>query len=209
MKRIFLTILCVSLVVLSVTGRASALTYNTTGDVTGDAFSGYYLFTVTDPQNDNLWNWDETEREAFIGAINDSIFELEGITNYISELEFYGKYDFDEGEFDDKGVEFDVSPEEGGSYGSWATLDGTLIDFYAVKGATEFAVYWLGVEGASSGLWSTEHLSNPGGNPDISHLSLWNPTSGTPQTPIPEPSTVFLLGLGLLGIVGVGRKFKK
>lgn len=31
----------------------------------------------------------------------------------------------------------------------------------------------------------------------------------TPPNPIPEPATVFLLGLGLLGVLGLGRKLKK
>ena len=30
-----------------------------------------------------------------------------------------------------------------------------------------------------------------------------------PDTPIPEPSTVLLLGVGLLGVIGLGRKIKK
>lgn len=216
MRRIFLTILCVSLVVLGVAGSASAFTYDIrSNEFTGEDFSGYYLFTVTDPQNDNIWvenAWSQADIDLFIEAINTRIFLIAGIEDYISELEFYGKYDFDEGKFEEKGEEFKVTFSEGtsqeGYYGSWSTLNGPNIEFYTVKASTEFAVYWMGQDGASSGLWSTEHLLNNGGNiPTISHLSLWNPSTETP--PIPEPSTVFLLGLGLLGILGLGRKLKK
>jgi hypothetical protein len=30
-----------------------------------------------------------------------------------------------------------------------------------------------------------------------------------PIDPVPEPSTIWLLGLGLVGLVAIGRKFKK
>ena len=36
--------------------------------------------------------------------------------------------------------------------------------------------------------------------------SLW---AGDGTTPVPEPTTILLLGLGLVGLAGVGRKFKK
>ena len=50
----------------------------------------------------------------------------------------------------------------------------------------ELSGFWLGVNGA------------------ISHISIY----GT-HCSVPEPFTMLLLGLGLVGLAGVGRKFKK
>lgn len=210
MKRMLLSVVCVGLVVLGVSASASAFSYEIR---TGNSrnYSGDYLFTVLDPINDNIDNvekWNEEDLGEFIDTINDRIFALEGITDYITELEFYGKYESEGFTGEEFNVDF-TGDTFGESYtGSWKTLDGTNIEFYTVKAATEFAVYWMGQGGASAGSWSTEHLSTGQTIPTISHLSLWNP-SDPGMNPIPEPSTVFLLGLGLFGVLGLGRKFKK
>ncbi|WP_367361272.1 PEP-CTERM sorting domain-containing protein [Syntrophus sp. (in: bacteria)] len=61
----------------------------------------------------------------------------------------------------------------------------------------EAALGWDGTETIEvNGFWT--------GKGAISHLSLL----GT-STAVPEPTTMLLLGLGLVGLAGVGRKFKK
>ncbi len=198
MKKLFLATLCVGFVVVSFSGSALALSYYTSaGD--GDAatmYTGEYMFTVTDPGNDNIWTWANNDVDDLIGEMN-----LWFGSDYVTGLELYNKVPDNE----TPGNEVDF---EGGNakVGTWATADGTSVEFYTVKAAKEWALYWID-GGASSGDWSTEHVATRKGNiPTISHLSLWNPSS---NTVVPEPSTVFLLGIGLLGVLGLGRKIKK
>jgi hypothetical protein len=57
---------------------------------------------------------------------------------------------------------------------------------------------WDGKEAlVLSGFWPA--------NGSISHISLY----GSPETQVPEPTTILLLGLGLIGVAGFRRKFKK
>jgi len=85
--------------------------------------------------------------------------------------------------------------------GTWSLTNAYGFGFYAVKGGPEFALYFVD-PAQSSGNWTTRHLLNKGGNiPAISHFS------GAPtQMPVPEPTTLLLLGAGLLGIGFVGRR---
>jgi hypothetical protein len=101
---------------------------------------------------------------------------------------------------------------DGNKSGTWATFQSAappsgvaLVDYYIVKGANEFAIYRVD-EPAAQGTWNVENLRTPNGknNPEISHFSGYDP----PQ-PVPEPTTMLLLGLGLMGLAGVRRKFKK
>lgn len=76
----------------------------------------------------------------------------------------------------------------------------TVLNFYVVKGAKEFALYWIN-PAMSAGTWNVENLLTKSGNiPTISHFS------GYVATSVPEPSTMLLLGCGLIGLAAFGRR---
>jgi len=107
-------------------------------------------------------------------------------------------------------------PSSDGNSGTWATVpplgpDGT-ISYYVVKAGDYFAMYEVD-PAAATGSWSTYdiwsiggpgtggHPPNGGGGLEISHFTGYN--SGTP---VSEPATMFLLGLGLVGLAVAGRR---
>jgi len=62
-----------------------------------------------------------------------------------------------------------------------------------------FALYYP--EGATSGSWNTSIRGNKG----LSHISFWTSS----QTPVPEPTTMLLMGTGLAGLAGTTLRRKK
>ena len=79
------------------------------------------------------------------------------------------------------------------------------INFYSVKGGTEFALYYVNPQ-QSAGTWTTAHVENNGGNqPDISHFSVVR-TSGLETSETPEPATLLLFGFSLIWLAGMVRK---
>lgn len=88
------------------------------------------------------------------------------------------------------------------------------IEFYAVKAGNDFAMYYQ-MGGETNGSWSTYDLwdyfrtveGSSRASLEISHFTGYNGSS----VPVPEPATMLLLGTGLVGLAGVGRKkfFKK
>lgn len=126
------------------------------------------------------------------------------------DLDFYAKYDWDERKKEGPGElslsESSFNRRNGPIRGKWSTDD--VINLYSVKAGRGFALYWLD-SAENSGSWSTGRVRRKG----LSHISTWviNGQPGLPPSvsEVPEPSTVFLLGIGIIGIVGLGRKLKK
>ena len=81
-------------------------------------------------------------------------------------------------------------------------------DYLIVKSGNLSELFHL--DGADSWIWKAPVQMLPNGREQtkaISHYISFN--SSNPPTPVPEPSTLFLLGTALVGLIGVSRnKFK-
>lgn len=163
----------------------------------GLSWSGYYLGTANGNDNKVIAN---TVR-YYLGNTVDVVIDKyeDGEENNSSSLV----------------IDYDDSTKISGTFSVSTTNadDPDAIEFYAVKGATQWALYFLD-PAQSSGRWSTEHLINGGENtPAISHFTatLVDGSGGgdpDPTNATPEPTTMLLFGTGLLGLAGWGRRKK-
>jgi len=103
-----------------------------------------------------------------------------------------------------------------GLAGEWEAINPdppvNFVNFLMVKGSTGFSVHEYD-PAATYGIWNVGYLPDAGGSgmpAQMSFVRAFN-TGGTPGTPVPEPATMLLLGSGLIGLAGYGRRklFKK
>ncbi|WP_414579529.1 PEP-CTERM sorting domain-containing protein [Anabaena sp. CCY 9402-a] len=93
--------------------------------------------------------------------------------------------------------------------GTWSIADQLTSAFaVAVKGGNSYSVYFFDnfASAVSSGEWDTLGLNKIDGNtPGHSHIDIYT----TPAQPIPEPITMFGIGVGLVGGGVLKQKYGK
>ncbi|HBT87415.1 PEP-CTERM sorting domain-containing protein [Desulfobacter sp.] len=185
-----------------------------------DSTIGIYDFTVKDDANDPLKIIENYLRAQGLDKISVSeevkVEEPEDENDVISTYEGYLK----NGYLTVSGYD-DPNPTNS-LFGGWEWAPPEVaaevskgIDFWMVKAGNDFTLWTYGEEdGSFEGYWTTSGLVNNGGNqPELSHFTAYFGTGedgngGIQDITIPEPATLMLFGIGLLGLARVSRRKK-
>lgn len=106
------------------------------------------------------------------------------------------------------GTEFAFDFTGEGGTGTWTYtpgVDDPVINFFVAKGGPNFNLF-SNLGDPNSDTWSTP--INPANDLPfgLSHLSFYDSDGG--EIPVPEPGSLALLGVGLIGIAGLARRRK-
>lgn len=162
-----------------------------TGIATADTMADYYDYVGTFTGNDNWQSWDAIEEEV------ESFLADSGYTVDLT-LSFYAKVDSPSETTTGGNGELTIDYDSGNTSGSWSTEE--AVSLISVKAGNDYALYWID-PALLEGLWDTSGV----GDKSVSHISTWT-VSGDPGSEVPEPGTMALLGIGLIGLAGISRK---
>ncbi len=189
----FLMFLCAIMLVFGMVGSASAIPI--LNDDNGTPIQ-------VDGNGDSYGTYINSGSLLFTESGNNAGNNLEEVEVLVEIALGYNTDDFD---LTVTSVTYEIYDD--GNTGTWtANPEGALISFYVVKAGSGYAMYQVD-PAESTGSWSTYDLwltgdYNSGDALEISHYTGYNSTAA----PVPEPSTILLMGSGLLGLLGYNRK---